>query len=254
MSFYNKQQDDNLSRYRSELEPIPLDLLSMRSIAQDILCDQIQAQAIAKNMINNAVGVGDPSLVAISKSSQDISTKELPVNQYKEREYIIQEGTYIEKEEVLHLDKEFETENNQEQLGIDVFEGVPPAPPIVEPQQQKSYVQEQAEQDKIEDLQAQVMIRMNDAINYKLGSLDWGLNSLNAVQFPEKIANMRISDKILSYIQMNKVLSKVEKVNQSQLKMNSISEKQMITRLEAQKEIKKKYGKKSLKKKTKKST
>ncbi|KAA6364485.1 MAG: hypothetical protein EZS28_039988 [Streblomastix strix] len=225
----------------------------MRSIAQDVLRDQLQAQTIAKNMISNALGVGDPSLVAISnvnaQLASDIVTKELPANQYKERKDIIYEGTQKEKEEVLHQDKEFETENNQDQLGYDVLEGIPLDPSVVEPQQQKSMVKEQAEQDKIEDLQSQEMTGMNDAINYKLGSLDWGLNSLNAVQFPQKVVSMRINDKIPSYIQMNKVLLKVEKVNQAKIKKNFISEKQMIATLEAQKELKKKYGKKQLKKK-----
>ncbi|KAA6403601.1 MAG: hypothetical protein EZS28_000861 [Streblomastix strix] len=209
----------------------------MRSIAQDVLRDQIQPQAIAKNMINNAVGVGDPSLVAISnvnaQLASDVVTKELLTNQYKEREDIINEATQKEIHEVLHQDKGFETENNQEQLGNDVLEGIPLASPVVEPQQQKSLVQEQAEQDKIEDLQANEMTRMNDAINYKLGSLDWGLNSLNAVQFPEKVVT----------------LSKVEKVNQAKIKKNFISEKQMTATIEAQKELKKKYDKKQLKKK-----
>ncbi|KAA6367074.1 MAG: hypothetical protein EZS28_037399 [Streblomastix strix] len=110
-------------------------------------------------MINNAVGVGDPSLVAISnvnaQLASDKATKKLPANQYKEREDIINEGILKEKEEVLHYDKEFDTENNQEQLGNDVLEGVPPASSIVTPQyteQQQSLVQEQAEQDKNQKL------------------------------------------------------------------------------------------------------
>ncbi|KAA6399429.1 MAG: hypothetical protein EZS28_005040 [Streblomastix strix] len=250
----------------------------MRSIAQDILYDQIQAQAIAKNMINNTIGIGDPSLVSISnvnaqlasgihnykdiqpylnynalqnQPSQVIATKELPANQYKEREDIINEGTQKEKEEVLHQDKEFETENNQDRLDNDVLEDIPLAPSIIAPQDQKSLVQEQTEQDKIEDLQSQEMSRKNDAINYMLGSLDWGLNSINTVQLPQKVVSMRINDKIRSYIQMIKVLSKVEKVNQAKIKKNFISEIQMIATVEAQKELKKKYGKKQLKKKSK---
>ncbi|KAA6358281.1 MAG: hypothetical protein EZS28_046191 [Streblomastix strix] len=81
--------------------------------------------------------------------------------------------------------------------------------------------------------------------------MDWWLNSLNAVQFPKKDINMRISDKTPSYIQMNNVLSKAQKVNQVKLKKNFFCEKQMIAQVQAQKELKKKYGKK-LKKKGKK--
>ncbi|KAA6336655.1 MAG: hypothetical protein EZS28_052857 [Streblomastix strix] len=66
-------------------------------------------------------------------------------------------------------------------------------------------------------------------MNYKLGSMDWGLNSINAVQFPQK-----------------KV---AEKVNQVKLKKNYISEKQMLSQIEAQKELKRKHGKKQKKKK-----
>ncbi|KAA6360944.1 MAG: hypothetical protein EZS28_043529, partial [Streblomastix strix] len=61
------------------------------------------------------------------------------------------------------------------------------------------------------------MIDMNRAMNYKLGSIDWGLNSINAAQFPQK----------------------TEKVNQVKLKKNFISEKQLIAQIEAQKELKK---------------
>ncbi|KAA6375475.1 MAG: hypothetical protein EZS28_028997 [Streblomastix strix] len=238
MSFYGKKQDDILSKYGGETEPKSLDLLSMRSLAYNIIQDQIQAQAITKNMINNGVGGGDPLLVAISNVNAqiafDIANKEQPAKLYEEREDIIQEGTQKEKEQVLQKDKYFETKNNQQQLGNDVLIGVPPASPIVDPQQQKSQVQEQAEQNIIEDLQVQEMIKMNDAINYKFGSLDWGLNSLNVVQFPEKIV--------------------IKKVNQVKIKKNFISENQMIATKEAQEELKKKYGKKSLKKKKTKSS
>lgn len=41
---------------------------------------------------------------------------------------------------------------------------------------------------------------MNKAMNYKLGSMDWGLNSLNANQFPKKDISMRIIDKSPSFI------------------------------------------------------
>ncbi|KAA6369697.1 MAG: hypothetical protein EZS28_034777 [Streblomastix strix] len=286
LSFYNNP-DKKLKAYREEDEKQTyrsLDAITIRTIAKDIMQDQIQAQIIAKNMIDNSIGIGDPSLVAISnvnaqiaaglynykdvqpyrnynalqdQPSQDISNKYQPITEYKQRIDNINVGNEKEKEQEFQQDKEFQTVYEQEQLDNAVLLDVPPASttqPSQQPQEQQSLVKEEAEQSKIEDLQSQQMIEMNNAMNYKLGSMDWGLNSLNANQFPKKDISMRITDKTPSFIQMNKVLTKAEKVNQAKIKKNFISEKQMITQLDAQKQLKKKYGKKQPKKKGKKST
>ncbi|KAA6354126.1 MAG: hypothetical protein EZS28_050348 [Streblomastix strix] len=98
------------------------------------------------------------------------------------------------------------------------------------------------------------MIDMNRAMNYKLGSMDWGKTPVNVSQFPSKDISMRINDKTPSYVLMNKVLTKQEKVNQAKLKRNYISDEQMNQQIEVQKELKRKYGKKQHKKKGEKST
>ncbi|KAA6357128.1 MAG: hypothetical protein EZS28_047345 [Streblomastix strix] len=164
------------------------------------------------------------------------------------RQIILEQGNEKQKEQVYQQDKELQIVDEQQELGGDVLQGVPPAPPLIAPQptqqQQPSLVQEDAQQKQIEESQSQQMINMNRAMNYKLGSMDWGLNPVNATQFPLKDISMRISDKKSSYISMNKVLTKAEKVNYAKIKKNYISEKQMNEQLEVQKELKKKYGKK----------
>ncbi|KAA6378558.1 MAG: hypothetical protein EZS28_025913 [Streblomastix strix] len=242
LSFYNP--DKALKDYRDEKESHKsLVTITMRSLAYDIMYDQLQAQARVKNMINNSVGIGDPSLVAITNvnaqiaAAQDIGTREEPINQKTTGQIIPEQGNEKQKEQVYEQDKEFLTINEQEELGNDVLLGVPPASSIVAPQptqysqEQPSLIQEEAEQQKNMDLQSQQMIDNNKAMNYKLGSMDWGLNSINAAQLPQK----RIT----------------EKINQVQLKKNYISEKQMLAQIEAQKELKTKYDKKQLKKKGK---
>ncbi|KAA6312801.1 MAG: hypothetical protein EZS28_055863, partial [Streblomastix strix] len=170
-------------------------------------------------MINNSVGIGDPSFVAITnvnaqiasgiynyqdvqpyrnfnalanQESQDLVNKEQPTNEKLQRQINIEEANENEKELELEQDKEFQTVYEQEQLDDDTLLGVPSAPPIAapqqtqQPQQQPSLLQEDAQQQQIENLQVQQMIDKNRAMNYKLGSMDWGLNSINAVQFPQK--------------------------------------------------------------------
>ncbi|KAA6356119.1 MAG: hypothetical protein EZS28_048354 [Streblomastix strix] len=272
---------DNTGKQSSEQQHKQLDAITMRSIAYDLMYDQLQAQQYVKNMVNNAVGIGDPSLVAITnvnaqiaagihnyrdiqpygnynalqdQPSQDTGTRVEPLTQKITRQIILEQGNEKQKEEVYQYDKEQMTMNEQQELGDDVLLGVPPAPPMIisqppqQLQQQPSLVQEDAQQQQIENLQAQQMTDMNRAMNYKLGSMDWGQNPVNVTQFPLKDISMRISDKTPSYIQMNKVLTKAEKINQAKIKKNFISEKQMIEQIEVQKELKKKYGKKQKKK------
>ncbi|KAA6370489.1 MAG: hypothetical protein EZS28_033983 [Streblomastix strix] len=263
-SFYGKQ-DEILNKYRVEQESHKqLDTITMRSLASNLMYDQIQAQIIAKNIINKSIGIGDPSLVAISnvnaqiaagiynykdeqpydnlnalqdQPSQDLSNKEQPKTEFKQRIDTLNQGNEKEKEQELQQDKEFHTTNEIQQLDNEVLLDGQPQQQI-DPQQ-KSLEQEETEQKQIEVQQAQQMIEMNQAMNYKLGSMDCGLNSLNSVQFPQKDISMRITDKTPSYIQMNKVLMKAEKVNQVKLKKNFISENQMLAQVEAQKELKK---------------
>ncbi|KAA6360985.1 MAG: hypothetical protein EZS28_043487 [Streblomastix strix] len=234
-------------------------------------------------MTNYAVGVGDPSLVAITnvnaqiaagiynyrdiqpfdnlnalndQPSQDTGTREEPMNQQMQRQVILEQGNENEKEQVYQQDKEQMSINEIQELGDDVLLGVPPATPLIgahpEQLQIASLVQEDAQQQQVEDLQAQQMIDMNKAMNYKLGSMDWGKNPVNVSQFPSRDISMRINDKTPSYMLMNKVLTKQEKVNQAKLKKNYISDEQMNQQIEVQKELKSKYGKKQHKKKGKK--
>ncbi|KAA6364499.1 MAG: hypothetical protein EZS28_039974 [Streblomastix strix] len=277
----NNQQSSSQSSDQSQKS---LDATTMRSIAYDIMSDQLRVQQQMQYMIDNSVGIGDPSLVAITnvnaqiaagihnykdiqpydnynalqdQPSQDIGTRVEPLNQKMTRQITLEYGSQKQKEQVYQQDKELQTINEQQELGDDVLLGVPPAPPIIasqptqQPQQQPSLLQEDAQQQQIEELQSQQMIDMNRAMNYKLGSMDWGLNPINAAQFPQQDISMRISDKTPSYIQMNKVLTKAEKVNQAKIKKNYISDKQLIEQIEVQKELKKKYGKKQKKRKTK---
>ncbi|KAA6354614.1 MAG: hypothetical protein EZS28_049859 [Streblomastix strix] len=234
-------------------------------------------------MRDYSVGIGDPSLIAITnvnaqiaaginnyrdiqpydnlnalndQPSQDTGTRYEPMNQKMQRQVMLEQGNEKQKEEVYQQDKEQMTFDEIQELGDDVLLGVPPAPPLIgahpEQLQIASLVQEDAQQQQVEDLQSQQMIDMNRAMNYKLGSMDWGKTPVNVSQFPSRDISMRISDKTPSYVLMNKVLTKAEKVNQTKLKKNYISEEQMNQQIEVQKDLKRKYGKKQHKKKGKK--
>ncbi|KAA6361781.1 MAG: hypothetical protein EZS28_042691, partial [Streblomastix strix] len=189
--------------------------------------------------------------------SQDTGTRQEPMNQKMQRQVMLEQGNEKEKEQVYQQDKEQMTFDEIQELGDDVYLGVPPdaiygPQPTEALQQQLTLVQQDSQQQQIEDLQSQQMIDMNRAMNYKFGSMDWGKNPVNVSQFPSKDISMRVSDKTPSYVLMNKVLTKQEKVNQAKLKKNYISEEQMNQQIEVQKELKRKYGKKQHKKKGKK--
>ncbi|KAA6362782.1 MAG: hypothetical protein EZS28_041692 [Streblomastix strix] len=237
-------------------------------------------------MTNYAVGVGDPSLIAITnvnaqiaadihnyqdiqpfdnlnalndQPSHDTGTRQEPMNQKMQKQVILEQGNEKEKKQVYQQDKEQMTIDEIQELGDDVYLGVPSTAiygpqPSEQLQQQLSVVQQDVQQQQIEDLQAQQMTDMNRAMYYKLGSMDWGKNPVNISQFPSRDISMRINDKTPSYMLMNKVLTKQEKVNQAKLKKNYITEEQMNQQIEVQKELKRKYGKKQRKKKGKKST
>ncbi|KAA6353710.1 MAG: hypothetical protein EZS28_050763 [Streblomastix strix] len=235
-------------------------------------------------MTNYSVGIGDPSLVAVTnvnaqiaagihnyrdiqpfdnlnalydQPSHDTGTREEPMNQKMQRQMTLEQGNKKQKEEVYQQDKDQIIMNEQQELGDDVLHGVPPAPPIIgaypEQLQIASLVQQDAQQQQVEELSSQQMINMNRAMNYKLGPMDWGKNPVNVSQFPSRDISMRINDKTPSYMLMNKVLTKQEKVNQAKIKKNYISDEQMNQQIEVQKELKSKYGKKQHKKKGKKS-
>ncbi|KAA6379241.1 MAG: hypothetical protein EZS28_025232 [Streblomastix strix] len=211
--------DKQSSNKSSDQQHKQLDAITMKSIAYDLMYDQLQAQQYVKNMANNAVGIGDPSLVAITnvnaqiaagthnyrdiqpygnynalqdQPSQDTGTRVEPLTQKMTIQIILEQGSEKQKEEVYQQDKEQITMNEQQELGNDVLLGVPPAPPIImsqppqQLQQQPSLVQEDAQQQQIKNLQAQQMTDMTRAMNYKLGSMDWGQNPVNATQFPLK--------------------------------------------------------------------
>ncbi|KAA6362821.1 MAG: hypothetical protein EZS28_041652 [Streblomastix strix] len=261
-----------------------LDAITMGSIAYDILSDQQRVQQQTKFMTNYSVGIGDPSLIAITnvnaqiaaginnyrdiqpfenfnalydQPSQDTGTRQEPMTQKMQRQVTLEQGNEKEKEQVYQQDKEQITFDEIQELGDDVYLGVPPQAiygpqPTEALQQQLSLVQQDAQQQQVEDLQAQQMIDMNRVMNYKLGSMDWGKTPVNVSQFPSRDISMGINDKTPSYVLMNKVLTKAEKVNQTKLKRNYISDEQMNQQIEVQKELKRKYGKKQHKKKGKK--
>ncbi|KAA6370627.1 MAG: hypothetical protein EZS28_033847 [Streblomastix strix] len=104
-------------------------------------------------MTNYAVGIGDPSLVAITnvnaqiaagihnyrdiqpfddlnalndQPSQDIGTREEPMNQQMQRQVTLEYGNEKQKEQVYQQDKEQMTMNEIQELGDDVYLGVPP--------------------------------------------------------------------------------------------------------------------------------
>ncbi|KAA6379968.1 MAG: hypothetical protein EZS28_024507 [Streblomastix strix] len=245
-SMQQNRLDDKIDKQSSEQQHKQLDAITMRSIAYDLMYDQLQVQQYEKNMSNNAVGIGDSSLVAITnvnaqiasaQSSQDIGIRVEPMNQKMTRQITLEQGRQKSKEQVYQQDKEQMTIDQQQELGDDVLLGIQPAPPIIAPQptqqlqQQPSLVQEDAQQQQIENLQAQQMTDMIRAMNYKLGSMDQGLNPINAAQFHQ--------------------MDITEKINQAKIKKNFISEQQMNEQIEIQKEHKKKYGKKLKKNKTK---
>ncbi|KAA6363802.1 MAG: hypothetical protein EZS28_040672 [Streblomastix strix] len=129
-----------------------LDAITMRSIAYDILNDQQRVQQQVKYMTNYAVGVGDPSLIAITdvnaqiaagiynyrdiqpydnlnalndQPSHDTGTRVEPMNQKMQRQIILEQGNEKEKEQEYQQDKELITMNEIQELGDDVYLGVP---------------------------------------------------------------------------------------------------------------------------------
>ncbi|KAA6370806.1 MAG: hypothetical protein EZS28_033667 [Streblomastix strix] len=138
-----------------------LDAITMRSIAYDILSDQQRVQQQTKFMTNYAVGVGDPSLIAITnvnaqiaagiynyrdiqpfdnlnalndQPSHDTGTRVEPMNQKMQRQVILEQGNEKEKEQVYQQDKDQMTIKEIQELLDDVITGVIPDPPIYGPQ------------------------------------------------------------------------------------------------------------------------
>ncbi|KAA6378786.1 MAG: hypothetical protein EZS28_025687 [Streblomastix strix] len=146
----DNQQSSSQSSDQSQKQ---LDAITMRSIAYDILSDQQRVQQQTKFLTNYAVGVGDPSLIAISnvnaqiaagiynyrdiqpfdnlnalndQPSQDTGTRKEPMNQKMQRQVILEYGNEKEKDQVYQQDKEQITMDEIQELGDDVYLGVPP--------------------------------------------------------------------------------------------------------------------------------
>ncbi|KAA6375421.1 MAG: hypothetical protein EZS28_029053, partial [Streblomastix strix] len=216
---------------------------TLQEIAGKIVSKAGFPQEVVKSVIigdsQTYIGVGDPSLIAITNVNAQIAagTRVEPMNQKMQRQITLEQGNEKEKEQVYQQDKNQMTIDEIQELGDDVYLGVPPdaiygPQPTEQLQQQLTLVQQDIQQQQIEDLQAQQMTDMNRAMNYKLGSMDWGKNPVNVSQFPSREISMRINDKTPSYVLMNKVLTKQEKVNQAKLKKNYISEEQMNQQIE----------------------
>ncbi|KAA6308491.1 MAG: hypothetical protein EZS28_056680, partial [Streblomastix strix] len=104
-------------------------------------------------MRDYSVGVGDPSLIAITnvnaqiaagihnyrdiqpydnlnalndQPSHDTGTRVEPMNQKMQRQVILEQGNEKEKEQVYQQDKEQMTMDEIQELGDDVYLGVPP--------------------------------------------------------------------------------------------------------------------------------
>ncbi|KAA6357055.1 MAG: hypothetical protein EZS28_047418 [Streblomastix strix] len=245
---------------------------SYPSIAQNLILDQVQAQAIVKQILDNQVGVGDPSLIditnvnariaagqpgqyipypktnynaLINQQSQNLGSNVLPLNQKEERELNIELGNEKEKEKELEKDQEFQTSSDPVQLSDDVLLDNQ----SIQPQQEtESFLQYKLAEEQQQDLQLQQMLQENEAMNYKLGSMDWGRNSISKDPYSQKKVGMRYQEhNIPSYIQLNAPLTKAEKANKSKSKKNFIKEKEMDETIKAQKQLKKKKKKKSSK-------
>ncbi|KAA6357396.1 MAG: hypothetical protein EZS28_047078 [Streblomastix strix] len=157
LSFYNP--DKALKDYRDEQETHKsLDAITMKSLAYDIISDQLRVQQQVQNMRDYSVGIGDPSLIAITnvnaqiaagihnyrdiqpygnlnalndQPSQDTGTREEPMNQQMQRQVTLEYGNEKQKEQVYQQDKEQITIDEIQELGNDVLLGVPPAPPLI---------------------------------------------------------------------------------------------------------------------------
>ncbi|KAA6391740.1 MAG: hypothetical protein EZS28_012734 [Streblomastix strix] len=193
---------------------------SYPNIAQNLILDQVQAQAIVKQILDNMVGVGDPSLIDISnvnariaagqpgqyipypktnynalinQQSQNLGSNVLPLNQKEERELNIEYGTEKEKEKQLEQDKEFQDTGDPVQLSDEVL--VPPESQSIQLQQEtESLLQYKLAEEQQQDLQTQQMLQENDAMNFKLGSMDQGRNSISKDPYTQKKIGMRYQE------------------------------------------------------------
>ncbi|KAA6363180.1 MAG: hypothetical protein EZS28_041293, partial [Streblomastix strix] len=206
---------------------------SYPSIAQNLILDQVQAQAIVKQILDNQVGVGDPTLIDISnvnariaagqpgqyipypksnynalinQQSQNLGSNVLPLNQKEERELNIEFGNEKEKEKELEKDKEFQASSDLIQQSDEVL--LYPQVQIEPQQDTESFLQYKLAEEQQQDLQLQQMLQENEAMNYKLGSMDWGRNSISKDPYSQKKIGMRYQEhNIPSYIQLNAPLT-----------------------------------------------
>ncbi|KAA6381042.1 MAG: hypothetical protein EZS28_023433, partial [Streblomastix strix] len=212
---------------------------SYPSIAQNLLLDQMQAQAIVKQIFDNQVGIGDPTLIDISnvnarisagqpgqyipyqkpnynalinQQSQNLGSNVLPLNQKEQRELNIEFDNEKEKEKELQEDKEFQDSSDLDQQSNNVllYPQVQMEPQI----ERESFLQYKLAEEQQQDLQLQQMLQENEAMNNKLGSMDWGRNSISKDPYSQKKIGMRYQEhSIPLYIQLNAPLTKAEKAN-----------------------------------------
>ncbi|KAA6388453.1 MAG: hypothetical protein EZS28_016022 [Streblomastix strix] len=221
-----KEKKSYLQSYRQESSGIYGDTRSRYSsypsIAQNLILDQVQAQAIVKQILDNQVGVGDPTLIDISNVNARIAASQpgsnvLPLNQKEERELNIEFGTEKEKEKDLEKDKEFQASSDPVQQSNEVL--LYPQIDMQPQQESESFLQYKLAEEQQQDLQTQQMLQENDAMNYKLGSMDWRRNSISKDPYSQKKLGMRYQEhNIPSYIQFNAPLTKAEKANKSKNK------------------------------------
>ncbi|KAA6359455.1 MAG: hypothetical protein EZS28_045019 [Streblomastix strix] len=81
-------------------------------------------------MRDYSVGIGDPSLIAITnvnaQIAADTGTRYEPMTQKMQRQVMLEQGNEKQKEEVYQQDKEQMTFDEIQELGDDVYLGVPP--------------------------------------------------------------------------------------------------------------------------------
>ncbi|KAA6370956.1 MAG: hypothetical protein EZS28_033517, partial [Streblomastix strix] len=143
------------------------------------------------------VGVGDPTLIDISKVNARIAAGQsgsnvLPFNQKEERELIIESGNEKEKEKELEKDQEFQASSDPVQQSDEVL--LYPQVQMEPQQESESFLQYKLAEEQQQDLQLQQMLQENEAMNYKLGSMDWGRNSISKDPYTQKKIGMRYQE------------------------------------------------------------
>ncbi|KAA6376853.1 MAG: hypothetical protein EZS28_027621 [Streblomastix strix] len=175
----------------------------------------------------------------INQQSQNLGSNVLALNQKEQRDSNMEHGTEQGKEKEFQEGKEFHDSGDPDQQFNEVllYSQID-----MEPQQvTESFLQYKLAEEQQQDLQTQQMLQENEVMNYKLGSMDQGRNSISKDPYIQMKIGMRYQEhNISTYIQLNAPQTKAEKANKSKNKKNFIKEKEMDETIIAQKQFKKK--------------